>query len=148
MHKTSNILCTLRYIIVFYCHECLGCICVVFLCYVDLFSPCGKIFLFLAPLPSCKVIRFANNDIAEIFPKIFLNYFSTIFLPSCKRGHPLCQQCADAQEAKVVKIIIINTCQYLFDHFNHLLYTFCDFYSAWSRSKTKALDKSRTLNSL
>ena len=119
VHKTSNILCTLRYIIVFYCHECLGCICVVFLCYVDLFSPCGKIFLFLAPLPSCKVIRFANNDIAEIFPKTFLNYFSTIFLPSCKRGHPLCQQCADAQEAKVVKIIIINTCQYLFDHFNH-----------------------------
>ena len=85
VHKTSNILCTLRYIIVFYCHECLGCICVVFLCYVDLFSPCGKIFLFLAPLPSCKVIRFANNDIAEIFPKTFLNYFSTIFLPSWER---------------------------------------------------------------
>ena len=106
VHKTSNILCTLRYIIVFYCHECLGCICVVFLCYVDLFSPCGKIFLFLAPLPSCKVIRFANNDIAEIFPKTFLNYFSTIFLPSCKRGHPICQQCADAQEAKVDNIII------------------------------------------
>ena len=81
VHKTSNILCTLRYIIVFYCHECLGCICVVFLCYVDLFSPCGKIFLFLAPLPSCKVIRFANNDIAEIFPKYFLIISQQCFFP-------------------------------------------------------------------
>ena len=94
---------------IFYCHEYLGYICVLFLCYVDLFFLCGKIFLFSAPLPTCKVIRFANNDIAELFPKIFLNYFSTIFLPSCKRGHPLCQQCADAQEAKVDNIII-NTC--------------------------------------